>query len=85
MKLLSVILLFVFSFATAQNGFEITDRIQVLYRGDEPIRNAVESNFNYICAEILANKLEFSNELTNKERVEINEKEIYIGIEKANG
>ncbi|MFN5705059.1 MAG: isoleucine--tRNA ligase [bacterium] len=68
-----------------EKEFEVTDRINVLVAENEFIKEAINNNLNYICAEILANKLEFSNELTNKERVEINEKEIYIGIEKANG
>ena len=67
-----------------EKEFEVTDRINVLVAENEFIKEAINNNLNYICAEILANKLEFSNELTNKERVEINEKEIYIGIEKAN-
>lgn len=67
-----------------EKDFEVTDRINVLVAENEFIKEAINNNLNYICAEILANKLEFSNELTNKERVEINEKEIYIGIEKAN-
>ncbi len=67
-----------------EKEFEVTDRINVLVAENEFIKEAINNNLNYICAEILANKLEFSTELTNKERVEINEKEIYIGIEKAN-
>lgn len=67
-----------------EKDFEVTDRINVLVAENEFIKEAINNNLDYICAEILANKLEFSNELTNKERVEINEKEIYIGIEKAN-
>lgn len=68
-----------------EKDFEVTDRINVLVAENEFIKEAINNNLDYICAEILANKLEFSDELTNKERVEINEKEIYIGIEKANG
>lgn len=63
--------------------FEVTDRIKVLVAENEFIKEAINKNLNYICAEILADELSFDNELTNKERVEINEKEIHIGIEKS--
>lgn len=64
-------------------GFEVTDRINVMVAENEFIKGSITNNLNYICAEILANKIEFDNDLTIKERVEINEKEIYISIEKA--
>ncbi len=64
-------------------GFEVTDRINVMVAENEFIKDSINHNLNYICAEILANKIEFVKELTIKERVEINEKEINISIEKA--
>ncbi len=64
-------------------GFEVTDRINVLVAENEFIKGSITNNLNYICAEILADKIEFVNDLTINERVEINEKEIYISIEKA--
>lgn len=64
-------------------GFDVTDRINVVVAENEFIKEAINHNLNYICAEILANNLEFASTLTTKERVEINEKEIYISIEKA--
>lgn len=64
-------------------GFEVTDRINVRVAENEFIKGSITNNLNYICAEILANNIEFVNDLTINERVEINEKEIYISIEKA--
>jgi isoleucyl-tRNA synthetase len=65
-------------------GFEVTDRILVSIAENESIKNAINNNLNYICAEILADKLVFVEVLEHtKERVEINEKEVYISIEKA--
>jgi len=66
-----------------ESGFEITDRIQVLYRGGEPIHNAVESNFNYICAEILADKFASADvkESENFTEIEVGENlkaEVYV-------
>jgi isoleucyl-tRNA synthetase len=37
-----------------ESGFEITDRIHVSYKADEEVSRAIQSNLNYICAEILA-------------------------------
>ncbi len=65
-------------------GFEVTDRIKVRIAENEFIKDSINNNLDYICAEILADSLEFVDSLTIKERVEINEKEINISIEKAN-
>lgn len=64
-------------------GFEVTDRINVVVAENEFIKGSINNNLNYICAEILANKLEFVQDLITNEKVEINEKEINISIEKA--
>ena len=67
-----------------EKGFEVTDRIRVRIAENEFIKDSINNNLDYICAEILADSLEFVDSLTIKERVEINEKEINISIEKAN-
>ncbi len=66
-----------------EKGFEVTDRIRVRIAENEFIKDSINNNLDYICAEILADSLEFVDSLTIKERVEINEKEINISIEKA--
>jgi isoleucyl-tRNA synthetase len=64
-------------------GFEVTDKIQVKILDNDYIKEAINKNLNYICAEILATQMSFvAGDLLNKERVEINEKEVYISIEK---
>ncbi len=66
-------------------GFEVTDKIKVTITENEYIKESINKNLNYICAEILATQLTIvDGDLINKERVEIHEKEIYISIEKAN-
>lgn len=65
-----------------EKGFEVTDRIKLSVLENEFIKESINNNLDYICAEILANTLVFVSSLTIKERVEINEKEIYISIEK---
>jgi isoleucyl-tRNA synthetase len=67
-----------------EKGFEVTDRINVRVTENEFIKDSLNNNLDYICAEILADTLVFADSLTIKERVEINEKEINISIEKAN-
>ncbi len=66
-----------------EKGFEVTDRIKVMVAENEFIKDSLNNNLDYICAEILADTLVFADSLTIKERVEINEKEINISIEKA--
>jgi isoleucyl-tRNA synthetase len=64
-------------------GFEVTDKISVRILDNDYIKEAINKNLNYICAEILATEMLFvAGDLLNKERVEINEKEVYISIEK---
>jgi isoleucyl-tRNA synthetase len=64
-------------------GFEVTDKISVRILDNDYIKEAINKNLNYICAEILATGMLFvAGDLLNKERVEINEKEVYISIEK---
>jgi isoleucyl-tRNA synthetase len=66
-------------------NFEVTDRIQVSIIENELIKESINNNKHYICAEILADGITLVDHLPqNKERVEINEEEIYISIQKAN-
>lgn len=66
-------------------GFEVTDRINVTIVQNQLVKDALNNNLNYICAEILATGIDLPEEIpSNMERVEINEKEVYIRIEKAN-
>ncbi|WPU98651.1 isoleucine--tRNA ligase [Mucilaginibacter sp. cycad4] len=63
-------------------GFEVTDRINVQVSSTPAIREAVENNLSYICAEILADSITFVNNLTGGEPVTIDEQEILIAISK---
>jgi isoleucyl-tRNA synthetase len=63
-------------------GFEVTDRITVRVSSTPAIREAVENNLSYICAEILADSIVFVDELTEGEPVTIDEQEILIAISK---
>jgi isoleucyl-tRNA synthetase len=63
-------------------GFEVTDRINVQVSSTPAIREAVENNLSYICAEILADSIVFVDNLTGGEPVTIDEQEILIAISK---
>ena len=54
-----------------ENGFEVTDRIDVRLTGHESLRTPILNNKNYICAEILAASLEWVDTLDLQEAVEI--------------
>jgi isoleucyl-tRNA synthetase len=50
-----------------ESGFDITDRINVWYKAEEKVSRAIQSNLNYICAEILADTFNpFNGEQTEK-------------------
>ncbi|MES2278148.1 MAG: isoleucine--tRNA ligase [Bacteroidota bacterium] len=64
------------------SGFEVTDRINVRLGKAEFLRDAVNNNLSYICAEILADTILFDKELTDGEKAEIDSNEIIIAIKK---
>ena len=64
-------------------GFEVTDRIDVTATEHPYISEAVRNNLSYICAEILADSFDLSNDLNKGEKVEIDEQELLISITKA--
>jgi isoleucyl-tRNA synthetase len=53
-----------------ENGFEVTDRINVHYEPHHEISQAIQNNYKYICSEILADKLE-SKEYINGENTSL--------------
>jgi isoleucyl-tRNA synthetase len=64
-------------------GFEVTDKIIVKLSALSEITEAVNNNIAYIRTEILANTLEFVSGLAQGEKININEQEINILIERA--
>lgn len=57
------------------NDFEVTDRINLKVKSHDAINTAIESNLNYICTEILADKLEFVDEIPVTEGVSVDVEE----------
>jgi isoleucyl-tRNA synthetase len=65
-----------------ENGFEVTDKINVRISDGPVIREAVESNLSYICAEILAVDIQLDSTPFEGTTVVINEVEMIIAINK---
>ena len=63
-------------------NFEVTDRITISLQQDNLIAPAVLANKDYICAEVLANDISFSNELINANKIVIEDVELQILIAK---
>jgi len=63
-------------------NFEVTDKINVTISNSSLIADAIKDNLSYISTEILANSFKVENNLTGGERVEIEETELNVLIEK---
>ena len=42
------------------NGFEVTDRINLTFNGDDEIKNAINKNIEYVKSETLSNNIQFN-------------------------
>ena len=64
-----------------EKGFEVTDKINVSYGTDSLlIRESVQNNLSYICAEILADSVIYNDQLTEGDTVLIDENKVLISI-----
>jgi isoleucyl-tRNA synthetase len=64
------------------NGFELTDRIIVQLTGDGPLKKSIAQFNSYICAEILADKLELVPELPEGTDIEVNDIPLKVFVSK---
>ncbi len=64
------------------SGFDLTDRIFVKLSQHEKLAKAISQYNDYICAEILADKLEFLPEINGGTDIEVNDIPIRVIIEK---
>ena len=55
------------------NGYQLTDRINVQLAGPEELKESITQFNTYICAEILADQLEWVPELPNGAEIDVNE------------
>ncbi|HVE61602.1 MAG TPA: class I tRNA ligase family protein, partial [Chitinophagaceae bacterium] len=56
------------------SNFELTDRVEVQVEANNGIKQSLAKYNNYICAEILADKLEFSSKITGGMEIDVNDK-----------
>ncbi len=65
-----------------ENGFELTDRIQVKVAASNGLKNSLAQFNDYICAEILADKLELVPEIEDGTEIEINDISLKVIVSK---
>ncbi len=66
-----------------ERGFNVTDRIHVQLEPKEFMINAVNNFKGYICSEVLADSLQFSNlSLSDADTINVNENELKVFINK---
>ena len=65
-----------------EQGFELTDKIAVEYNGNDDLQNSVNQFNAYICGEVLANQLTFSN-FTTDNPADVYDSPVHIRIVKA--
>ncbi|TCD12475.1 isoleucine--tRNA ligase [Pedobacter frigidisoli] len=63
-------------------NFEVTDRIKVRLQNDNLVAHAVAKNKAYICAEILADEFELTEEMENANKIVIDDVELNISVNK---
>jgi len=75
-------LLIAFKICAKTAVFELTDRIFVDILDNTPIRNSINEFKNYICAEILADKLTWVPEMHDGIEVEVNDNLLKVRVNK---
>jgi len=60
------------------SGFDVTDRIDVKVTASNGIKESLAKYNNYICAEILADSLDFQTELSDGTEIEINDNPLKV-------
>ncbi len=63
-------------------NFELTDKINVYFNGNELLQTSVKQFNAYICGEVLAQSLVFQN-FTTENPVDVYENPVHVQIEKA--
>lgn len=52
-----------------EKQFEVTDKISVIIEKNNNLESAVKKNYDYICAEILASSLDFTDRITEDQKI----------------
>ncbi|WP_027387002.1 isoleucine--tRNA ligase [Chryseobacterium gregarium] len=67
-----------------EKDFELTDRIMISVEENSPFLNDIKKNEEYISSEVLSNKIEIVSSLSNFNKIEIDEVNFKINVEKIN-
>jgi isoleucyl-tRNA synthetase len=62
------------------SGFDLTDRINVKVSADNQLKASLSKYNNYICAEILADTLEFEKEFDGGTDIEVNDNHLKVTV-----
>jgi isoleucyl-tRNA synthetase len=54
-----------------EKQFEVTDKISVIIEKNKSLESAVNKNFDYICAEILADSLNFTDKISDNGKIQV--------------
>ena len=65
-----------------EQNLELTDKILVKVEENEAMRHSITQYYDYICAEILANNLEFLSEIKDGFNIEVNDYQLKVSITK---
>ncbi|MDQ2863236.1 MAG: DUF5915 domain-containing protein, partial [Bacteroidota bacterium] len=65
-----------------EKNFELTDKILVIIADNEAARLPISEFNNYICAEILADKIEFVPKLADGTTIEVNNQSLTVTVTK---
>jgi isoleucyl-tRNA synthetase len=65
-----------------ERKFDLTDRIFVKILNNKEITPSLNQFKEYICAEILADSIEFADELSNGTEIEVNDNVLFVSITK---
>ncbi|MCD9854045.1 isoleucine--tRNA ligase [Epilithonimonas sp. JDS] len=65
-----------------EKDFDLTDRISIQLEENSPFQTELINNDAYISEEVLSDKIEFVNSLSNFDEIEINEEKFKIKVEK---
>jgi len=65
-----------------ESGLQVTDRIEVIWTGDEEYKTSLDIFKPYICAEILADSLGWVAQLENGTDIEVNEANLKVQVRK---
>jgi len=65
-----------------ENDFELTDKILLNIEEKEPIKDIITQFNEYICAEILAEKIEFSTKISQGTQIDVNNDAFTVNVTK---